>query len=116
MWYWKWMKTFAVCLAVVACSAAASPARAYHESGAGVDSCATWTADRGNPAGPPALQDEQWVLGFLTGIGFAGSDEDDPLNGVAAPAVWAWIDSYCKQHPADKLVTAARAFFKSHPH
>jgi hypothetical protein len=110
------MKIFIMCAATAVLSVAgARQAFAYHEVGAGVDTCATWTSDRQNPAAAPALQDEQWVLGFLTGIGFAGGVSDDPLNGMDAAGVWTWIDSYCKQHPAEKVVTAARAFFKSHP-
>nr|WP_294509525.1 hypothetical protein [uncultured Rhodopila sp.] len=117
MQYWKQMKSCLVFLTMALVSVAAAPrALAYHEVGAGIDTCATWTSDRQSPAGPPALQDEQWVLGFLTGIGFAGSVADDPLNGVDAAGVWGWIDSYCKQRPEEKLVTAARAFFRSHPH
>lgn len=111
------MRRFLTSLLVLGfCSAGAERALAYHEVGAGVDTCATWAADRQAPRGAPALQDEQWVLGFLTGVGFAGSDADDPLNGVNAASVWNWVDDYCKTHPADKIVTAARAFFKAHPH
>ncbi len=111
------MKIIPVCVMMIALySLGAGQALAYHEVGAGVDTCASWTSDRQTPGGAPALQDEQWVLGFLTGIGFAGPDQDDPLNGMDAQGVWEWIDSYCKQHPSDKMVTAARAFFKSHPH
>ncbi len=111
------MKSLSVgVLALVLCSGGAGRALAYHEVGAGVDTCAAWTADRQTPAGAPALQDEQWVLGFLTGIGFAGSDQDDPLAGMDAAGVWTWIDGYCQQHPADKIVLAARAFFKFHRH
>jgi hypothetical protein len=109
------MKLLPACLMLTALLAT-QPARAYHEVGAGVDTCAIWSADRQTPTGPAALQDEQWALGFLTGIGYAGSEQDDPLNGVDANRVWTAIDAWCQQHPTDKFVNAAKAFFKSHPH
>jgi hypothetical protein len=106
-----------ICAAVaILCSIGSGAALAYHQVGAGVDRCRRWTADRRDVTGPAALQDEQWVLGFLTGVGFAGSEQDDPLNGVTAETVWTWVDLYCAQHPAEKFVQAARAYAKGHRH
>jgi hypothetical protein len=89
---------------------------AFVAVGAGLDSCATWTADRQVPAAGPALQDEQWVVGFLTGIADGGLIDADPMRGVDAQAVWAWIDNYCRANPLDKILRAAEAFYQAHPH
>jgi hypothetical protein len=74
-------------------------------------SCGTWTADRRQRSGG-ALQDEQWVLGFLSGVGYEGYD---PLNGMDAEGVWAWIDNYCREHPIEQIIAAAEAFKSAHP-
>ena len=90
-------------------------ASAFKLIGAGTDACATWTADRRTPDGKAALQDAQWVVGYLSGIGYEGPSDVDPLNGVDAEAVWTWIDNYCRAHPMDEIRAAAEAFFHAHP-
>lgn len=60
---------------------------------------------------------EQWVLGFLSGVGYAANQDGiDPLNGVDDQGVWAWVDNYCRNHPLNLVVTAAAAFRVAHPH
>ena len=90
-------------------------AHAYTAIGAGTDACETWTADRRQPLGSGALQDEQWVSGFLSGIGYEGEEVIDPLVGLDAQAVWAWVDDYCQAHPLEKIAAAAEAFSYEHP-
>ena len=91
-------------------------ALAFVAAGAGLDSCDTWTVDRQLPRGGPALLDEQWVVGFLTGLADGGLIDADPMRGVDAQAVWAWIDNYCHAHPSDNVLEAAEAFYQAHPH
>jgi hypothetical protein len=82
--------------------------------GAGVSSCGKWTADQSQET---PIADDQWILGFLSGVAFMGSGpETNPLNGLDAQAVWAWIDNYCQAHPLDSIATAGIAFFHAHPH
>jgi|SRR6516165_4538362 hypothetical protein len=82
----------------------------YDLIGSGTNSCGTWTAwRRQGIAGFP----EQWVLGFLSGIGYKGGN--NPLNGVDANAVWAWMDNYCYAHPLDSIEKAGEAFNLIHP-
>jgi hypothetical protein len=90
-------------------------AQTYNLIGSGTGSCGTWSADRRQPP-PVAFQDEQWVLGFLSGIGFVGDGGDNPLNGVDAAAVWGWMDNYCQAHPLESIATAAKNFYQVHPH
>lgn len=111
------MRIVLACLVVViGIISGLGAAAAYHQIGAGIDSCGTWTADRSNPRGVAALQDEQWVVGFLSGVGFVNQDGDDPLIGVDAEAVWAWIDNYCHANPLASIARAAAQFYMAHPH
>jgi hypothetical protein len=77
--------------------------------GVGLMSCGSWTAHR-------SLNAQQWVLGFLSGVGLAGqADAIDPLSGTDAEAVWAWIDNYCRSNPLKQIADAAVAFIVAHP-
>jgi hypothetical protein len=91
--------------------------------GSASTSCGAWTTERshlipGVPVGPEyinAMEDESWVLGFLSGIGFANQNGDDPLSGVDTDGIWAWVDNYCRDHPLDTIAKAATAFYHAHP-
>jgi hypothetical protein len=86
----------------------------YHKIGSGTDSCGTWTSARSTRTG--WFQDSQWVLGFLSGFGYMGKrDGYDPLDGLDAEGVWAWVDNYCGTHPLEELSGAAEAFIVAHP-
>jgi hypothetical protein len=96
-------------------------AKAYQIAGIGLQSCGSWTAARG---GGMAALEVQWVLGYVSGVGFAGqilSNEHsayaviDPLDGTDAQAVLAWIDNYCRAKPLDQIEQAAGAFVFAHP-
>ena len=71
--------------------------------GAGRD-CGAWTADQ-HSNGNRAMLDEQWVLGFLSGI--AASQGNDLLVGVDPKAVLQRVDDYCAAHPSDAMTAAA---------
>jgi hypothetical protein len=77
--------------------------------------CDRWTADRRTPETGPAVADEQWILGFLSGIGYMGLGELKPLNGISDKGVWAWVDVYCGNHPTAPIEQAAAAFSVAHP-
>jgi len=84
--------------------------------GAGVDPCGRWTAETAASNSPQALQDEQWVLGYLSAAGQHGGKGADPLKGGDASAVWTWIDNYCHAHPSAHIADAAEAFNAAHGH
>ena len=89
----------------------------YAVMGLGLNSCDTWTSARLTPQATLAFAEGQWVLAFLSGVGFMGGDTgNNPLNGVDAQGVWAWIDDYCRVHPSEKIAQAAAAFIRAHPH
>jgi hypothetical protein len=65
--------------------------------------------------GIDAISDENWVTGFLSGVGFVGEYGADPLNGMDADGVWAWIDNYCSANPIKDIADAAGQFYFAHP-
>lgn len=67
-------------------------------------SCGAWAADQ-RSNGNIAMLDDQWVLGFLSGV--AASRGDDPLAGVDPKAVLRRVDDYCAAHPSDDMTAAA---------
>jgi hypothetical protein len=103
--------------AVLGCGDAA-PAHAYRVIGAGLDSCGSWTTERREPPVRPAgtRPHEQWVLGFLAGIAEASDEPIDPMKGLDAGVVRAWVDNYCQAHPLEPIIETARAFYRAHPH
>jgi hypothetical protein len=88
--------TLSLGVAILILAVTPNKANAYTSIGQGTLSCGIWTAWRRTSG---ALGPEQWVLGFLSGIGAAGRAGDDPLDGMDAEGVWAWIDIYCSIHP-----------------
>jgi hypothetical protein len=108
------MKRFFVCvtLAAVLMTDGTLEAEAYTSIGAGAESCGAWTSARHTRS----FQVMQWALGFLSGVGFVGRDSADPLRGMDAEGVWAWIDNYCQANPIKDVVDAAEAFYDAHPH
>jgi hypothetical protein len=91
-----------------------APAIGYNMIGSGTDSCGTWTALR-HQSEPAAMQPGQWILGFLSGVGYMDLGELDPLNRMDARAVWAWVDDYCLTHSRESIARAGAAFVTAHP-
>ncbi len=87
-------------------------AEANHLLGYGADSCATWGVERHKPNSILALGFDAWSLGFLSGVGAQGIN--DPLNGVDANAVFAWLDIYCRSRPLENLAQADIVFVAAH--
>ena len=87
----------------------------YALLGSGDASCTAWTAARRTPRGLDAAMQEQWVVGFLSGIGSMVLGELDPLHGLKADAVYDWVNGYCRDHPAETIEAAARVFIQEHP-
>jgi hypothetical protein len=85
--------------------------------GVGTGSCGNWTKDRRNPGELYPNMDGQWVLGFLSGMGWSGLyyDRAEILKGMDAEGVWAWVDNYCQAHPIKDMTDAALSFEKGRP-
>lgn len=105
-------------LSAVVLLAVPQPAASYKVIGAGNASCGTWTSERAKAARSGdhffEVSEENWVLGFLSGVGYAGAGMD-PLQGLDANAVVAWLDQYCQAHPRSSLEKAAVMFVMEHP-
>ena len=86
----------------------------YRSIGYGFASCGTWTEARRDRATPRDAALEQWVVGFLSGVGYA-SEAEDPLQGLDADAVWGWMDNYCASYPLASVNAAASEFVHIHP-
>lgn len=80
--------------------------------GMGVDSCGKWLANH-DPKNPSDLLrnavEHQWLLGWVSAAGYYGEALPRPLRLRRAdgPALFAWVDNYCHQHPLDPLAFAA---------
>jgi hypothetical protein len=119
----KFMRTFQIAQWTLSLSAALisgmlmlpDHAAAYAVIGNGTMTCEAWTTARRDPHGSGGLMNEQWVVGFLSGIGSMVLGELDPLHGLDADAVYHWMDDYCRSHPLEKIEAAARVFIQEHP-
>ena len=100
-------------LAVASSQTYATP---YYELGAGNLTCGRWVADESTEVVHNA--DLEWVLGFLSGIGYSlsGVANNNPLLGLDADAVGIWIGNYCQAHPLQAIDKAAVALDEEHPH
>jgi hypothetical protein len=108
------MRRLLLLLTALAVVVLTGPARAgYHLVGVGASSCGTWLADRADTRNMPSLNTQSWVLGFLSGVGFMGNGFD-PLQGLDANAVTAWLDNYCRTHSLENLGKAAGALIMQH--
>lgn len=70
-------------------------------------SCSTWTVRRaeGIRADPPQM----WLAGFMTGL--ATALRVDVLAITEAPAMFAWMDDFCAEHPDEVLSTGGGILF-----
>jgi hypothetical protein len=87
----------------VTCSRDLAAGRIY--IGDGSNSCGAWTQERGWDSQRSQLW-KGWVLGFVSG---ADIYETNPeiLSRVDAPAIYAWIDNYCRLNPLENVQDAA---------
>ena len=76
--------------------------------GAGAESCGTWESDLGSNA---ALQDHNWVLGYLSGRAFESGI--DILRTTDYQAMVQWMNNYCAGHPLDMIAQAADVLFSN---
>ena len=109
------MKRAALAVAMTLLPPLASTAVASTQIGSGTGSCGSWTMDRSDGRAGDIIADQQWVLGFLSGVGYVPESTVDPLNGLDAFAVWAWFDNYCQTYPLVNLTLAAWVFAITHP-
>jgi hypothetical protein len=95
--------------------AVSQSAAGYTSIGSGAASCEAWVAARHAPNASETAMQQQWVVGFLSGIGSMVLGELDPLHGLDAAAVYGWVDRYCHDHPTETIEAAALVFIQEHP-
>jgi hypothetical protein len=54
-----------------------------------------------------------WILGYVTAYDQYVSKDGDLFRQSDDEALAAWVDSYCRAHPLDRLVRAASFLIKS---
>jgi hypothetical protein len=58
---------------------------------------------------------EDWLSGFLTGVGLAGSPGGKaPLNGLNGNTIRDWVLNYCQAHPLQVIANAGEVFMAAH--
>jgi hypothetical protein len=58
---------------------------------------------------------EDWLSGFLTGAGLAGSPGGTaPLNVLNGKAIRDWVYNYCQAHPLEVIANAGEVFMAAH--
>jgi hypothetical protein len=67
-------------------------------------SCGKWLADRESLMHHPELN---WVLGFLTASENFTVSLGVHLRHTDGPAVEAWVDKYCREHPLNNIADAS---------
>jgi len=82
-------------------------ATAYDPVGVGAWSCVAWTDTRKSLRSDTP---EQWVLGFLSGIGFVIRESNDPLRGLNPQVVSEWMDKYCRRYPDESIAHGIESF------
>ena len=99
-------KTVSMVLSVLISCAAIGDAQASAIRGS--RSCGTWIKDRADTKWL-ALAEQDWLLGFLSGMAFYSSK--DILNGTDNESIFLWVDNYCRANPLKSLYHAGDELF-----
>jgi hypothetical protein len=76
--------------------------------GAGTSSCGAWLEAR-KSRGWKDIEMKTWVMGYVSGANVWSGLDYDFLAAPDAPALYAWLDGYCPQHPLETLNLATDA-------
>jgi hypothetical protein len=97
-------------LIVLACPAGAQT-RMAAIGGAGRETCAAWTEDRGAASESARLANErriEWISGFFSAVNVFADSSGSLHGGIDdRDGMLAWIDNFCREHPNDPLWGAA---------
>jgi hypothetical protein len=94
-------KTIAAMLFAGVCAAA--PAQAVQLIG--VIDCGKWLADK-NP------EYKWWLAGYMSGMTIKDNQGTDPLAGVTAEQLVAWMDKYCRENPLSYVTAGGVTLLK----
>jgi hypothetical protein len=73
----------------------------------GGDSCGAWTEGREHDSQRSQLM-KMWLLGFISGANI-NPERPEIFRDVDPPAIWVWVDNYCRAHPLELVTEAAVA-------
>jgi hypothetical protein len=77
--------------------------------GQGNISCSSWLENHRSDDVQGAAR-IAWILGYITAFNQYGSKpKRDVSEGKNTEEMTAWIDNYCRQHPADNVYRASAA-------
>jgi hypothetical protein len=77
--------------------------------GQGNVSCSSWLENHRSDDVQGSAR-TAWILGYITAFNQYGSkSERDVTEGKSTEEMTAWIDNYCKHHPAENLYRASAA-------
>lgn len=97
----------ATVLAMLATSIALArqgPSAGFQSYGVGTYSCETWLTARSGPDGPQRTANTAWVLGFVSGAGWAGPEA---LKVTDVDTIESWMDNYCRDHRLEAITIAS---------
>jgi hypothetical protein len=49
-------------------------------------------------------RNKTWLVGYMSGLNIADSQDRDSLAKVSAPQIWLWMDNFCKANPLKDIV------------
>jgi hypothetical protein len=77
--------------------------------GQGNVSCSSWLENHRSDEVQGAAR-TAWILGYITAFNQYGSKpERDVSEGKSTKEMMAWVDTYCRNHPADNVYRASAA-------
>lgn len=82
-----------------------------HIAGLGINPCRVWVSVR---ADKKATEYEQWVMGYLSGLGYTGPPPPAPRKPPVVEDIFGWMDSHCLGQQAITIGEAAQTFFVTH--
>jgi hypothetical protein len=81
-------------------------AKTVSDYGAGKMTCQAWTKDKDVDENWHQ-REAHWIMGFLTAYNYYGHDTGDLTEGIDGAKIWAWVDTYCRAHPLNRISSAA---------
>ena len=106
-------------IAALLAASVTTVATAYENLGSGSISCGQWLENRqatGAEERRIVFDDEDWVMGFITGMNLGastfGHEKLSHAGGKTESAgMFEWIDNYCRANPLKDLANAADALW-----
>lgn len=84
---------------------AADASGTYTTFGTGNITCERWLEDR-KKDDAPKWQRQEWLLGYLSAYNNWVHRGQNVAEGRDDKSLFAWIDTYCREHTGDLLATA----------